>query len=314
MGTTATNPTYEQTLPIGANAARAWSELTEPAAMREWLDDRVEVELRVGGRFAFGGRRTPTFGNGESKDQVITALDPGRSISFRWWWAGSPTSCELIVEPVDERSSRIRVRHDLGADIAGIPAHSQRYLLRDFWHVTIGNLESFLRTGRAAVMLDHTAPSKDATAAIEIDASIERTWRTLTDPAEMRRWLEPDAELGLAPRAELRIGGAYSFGWQSDGAPMGPTTILELDPPRRLRHGWHYDGDSSDATEWTLEPIGRGRTRLAVRQIGVAHERERHAYASGWGSFLFDIALAAHAGGVAPARAGAASTKGSHGS
>lgn len=54
---------------------------------------------------------------------------------------------------------------------------------------------------------------------------IARVWRAITDPSEFRVWF-------IAGKLDLRVGGAFRFG---DDGFTG--TVLEIEPPRRIRFG-----------------------------------------------------------------------------
>lgn len=286
---------FDEEFLLAGPVDQAWNALTHSNAVAQWLDDHVEIEPRVGGAFRFGGARTPTFANGPHADQLITAIEPRRLLAFRWTWAGAASRCTLTLREGNGTTCRLRVRHELATLIPGMPARHQRHLVQDFWHLAIGNLDSYLRSGRPAIRVDHTSTADDLEISIDVDASPDRVWTVLTDPREMRRWLAPDDPRRLSPKAEMRVGGAYSYGWESQGAAIGPDRILELEAGRRLLHSWTHEGDSTNATEWTITPLDAERCRLAVRQLRTADERERSAYADGWGSFLFDISRAASA-------------------
>lgn len=110
---------------------------------------------------------------------------------------------------------------------------------------------------------------------------IERVWRAVTEPREIRAWFMP-------ARIELRANGAWSFGGEDDWDGV----ISALDPPRfvRFEHGPRMPGGSAGYFEYALEPIANG-TRLTFTHHFPGAEgglaRESDGVAGGWHE-LFD--------------------------
>jgi uncharacterized protein YndB with AHSA1/START domain len=285
--TQAATRSFEETFLIDAPRPRVFEALTSREALRAWFAEHVHIEAREGGRFGFWGRFTPLASAGEGT-QRLTRFEPGRALAFSWLWNSEETTCTL--ECTDQAAgTALRVHHVARSEV-GFKTQESCWLARDFWLVSIGNLRSYLRSGAASVRPDYSAPGPDASVEIEIDASSSTVWRVLTTPELMAQWLAGDKDYPAVPRAELRVGGAYSFGWTMNDAPIGPSSIIELEPGRRLRHTWSEPNTPSRATEWILEPLGPSRTRLSVRQIGTNSEWERSAYKNGWAAFLHSIA------------------------
>ncbi|MCB9845350.1 MAG: SRPBCC domain-containing protein [Phycisphaeraceae bacterium] len=279
---------YAWTYPVGAEAARVWSALLDEAALREWFAERVRVEARVGGAFGFGGKYTPRFGGPEPSGQRITALEPGRRLGFEWVWAGVPTRVELVIEDKGGACA-VRVSHEFEGALPGFDAEITRWLAQDFWDVAMANLKSFVRKGRAAIRPDHEAVGERVELSIEIEAPAARVWRALVEPEQMGRWLARADDMPVSPRVDLRIGGEYSFGWERDGESMGPREILELEPGRRLVYSWSHKGDATNRTEWRVDAVSAGKTRLTVVQMNIGSAREFSGYANGWASYLVAI-------------------------
>ena len=66
--------TAEFDVPIDA----VWTAITDPSALRDWLADDVELDLRPGG---VGALHLP---DGD-RSVLVTAVDPGRRLSMLWW-------------------------------------------------------------------------------------------------------------------------------------------------------------------------------------------------------------------------------------
>ncbi|MFN3992271.1 MAG: SRPBCC domain-containing protein [Tabrizicola flagellatus] len=84
-------------------------------------------------------------------------------------------------------------------------------------------------------------------------------WRALTEPALIRRWLSPDL---AGCRMDARPGGSFRYDWPEF---FFSCPILEADPPHRMVHVEHFNGDTSrgPTVTTTLAPAGSG-TRMTV--------------------------------------------------
>lgn len=84
-------------------------------------------------------------------------------------------------------------------------------------------------------------------------------WRALTEPALIRQWLSPDL---TDCRMDARPGGSFHYAWP-DFFFSGP--VLQADPPHRMVHVEHFNGDTTQGptVTTTLAPEGTG-TRLTV--------------------------------------------------
>ena len=117
-----------------------------------------------------------------------------------------------------------------------------------------------------------------------INASPERVFRALTEPAELERWFVQKAEV------ELRPGGAIRLEWAPDAVELG--TILVLEPPHRLSYSWHALEPSS--TTITFELIAEnGGTRLRLIHTGIGQGEDWDRYYtsvnSGWNTHLNNL-------------------------
>lgn len=102
----------------------------------------------------------------------------------------------------------------------------------------------------------------------QIDAPIERVWAVLTDFASWQRWVptlisaEGTATVGSRVRLRLRLGRHLITLHR---------TILEVDPPRRLR--WRSSPGISRLVDvervFDLESLGQSRVRLVQSERGA---------------------------------------------
>ena len=282
-------PMLDTTFLIRAKPDRIWEALVNPAQLQMWFAERVDVEPRVGGAFRFWGKYTPTFGVAGEPDQRFEAFEPGRRMVFTWTWAGALTRCELSLQPKGELETKLHIRHQVLGRMVPFDSTECGWFAKDFWELSAGNLDNYLRKGKAAVRPDHTIKGRDVELSIEIDAPAAKVWEAITVPEKIAKWLGENPEFPSQVSVDLRVGGAYSFGWKKDGESIGPAAVLELEPGKRLLYTWHYPGDTTGKTEWKVEPLDRNRSLLTVRQIGVSTDRERSGYSNGWASFMVAI-------------------------
>jgi uncharacterized protein YndB with AHSA1/START domain len=86
-----------------------------------------------------------------------------------------------------------------------------------------------------------------------------RVWRALTEPALIRQWLSTDL---TNCQIDARPGGSFRYDWPQFFF-SGP--IIEADPPHRMVHVEHFNGDTTEGptVTTTLTPEGSG-TRMTV--------------------------------------------------
>lgn len=138
-------------------------------------------------------------------------------------------------------------------------------------------------------MSDHAlAPIREE---IEIAASVEKVWRTLTEATHVSVWLG-------CMRYEARVGALFYM--QQDGAKRvaddisGAThcEILALDAPTLFKFSWFMPGTPATFVSFMLSPAAPGRTRLVFEHVGWeqfpadAIRPIRDMLAGGWASFV----------------------------
>jgi uncharacterized protein YndB with AHSA1/START domain len=127
-------------------------------------------------------------------------------------------------------------------------------------------------------------------AEIVIDAPPERVFPYFTEPERMARWL------GTAAQLEPRPGGQFAVE-VGDVAVRG--SYEELEPPRRIVFTWGVPGWQSMApgttrVEVTLEPTGRGGTRVALTHHDLPDRDMRERHSQGWNQRLAALAAIKH--------------------
>src|SRR5213080_4556057 len=88
---------------LEAAVADVWAALTEPERLSVWLDGRVRIDLRP------GGRGTVTRPDGAVRRVLVEAVEPGCRLALRWWPYEEPgggsrpgpgSRVEFLLEPV----------------------------------------------------------------------------------------------------------------------------------------------------------------------------------------------------------------------
>lgn len=97
-----------------------------------------------------------------------------------------------------------------------------------------------------------------------------QVWRALTEPSLIRRWLSPDL---TDCQVDPRPGGSFHYAWP-EFFFSGP--VLEVDPPRRLVHVEHFNGDTTQGptVTTTLAPDGTGTRMVVTMRYRDAQTRE----------------------------------------
>src|SRR5437868_2955848 len=101
--------------------------------------------------------------------------------------------------------------------------------------------------------------------------------------------------MGIGAALDARPGGRYRI--DVDGEHIASGEYQEIDPPRRLRMTWGWEGHptvppGSTTVEITLTP-DRGGTILTLRHLGLPDEGERRVHSDGWKNYLGRLRLVA---------------------
>ncbi len=102
---------------------------------------------------------------------------------------------------------------------------------------------------------------------------IDRVWRAISDPAELRHWFPDTLEGEIAPGAPLRF---VAPGIRFEGR------VLAYDPPRRLHLAW-----GTGEIRLDLEPDGDACRLRLVNLLDAEDEAARNA--AGWEVCLADL-------------------------
>ena len=117
-----------------------------------------------------------------------------------------------------------------------------------------------------------------------IKAPVERVWRAITTPAEMKQWF-----FGVDTEADWRPGGRLVHRGEYQGKPyVDKGEILEFEPPRRLVHThWSDVSGLPDAPEhyqevaWDLADRD-GKTELTITERNLPSADAAKTSEQGW--------------------------------
>ena len=118
-----------------------------------------------------------------------------------------------------------------------------------------------------------------------VAASVDTVWNDFTQAAALAEWIWPprfetETVVEAEPQGRWEVRSTVA-----DLAVEG--RVLEIDPPRRLRLQWRWEGEehTTDA-EITLEEAADAATRVIVRHTGFLTADERESHVEGWSNCL----------------------------
>jgi uncharacterized protein YndB with AHSA1/START domain len=108
---------------------------------------------------------------------------------------------------------------------------------------------------------------------------VEAVWQAVTDPAQMRAWFPTRIEIG-----EWKQGARLTHHFDEHDIDPLPGTVLEWDPPRRVRFTW-----GTDTIGFELSPAPDGGTLFVLTEELSANAAARNA--AGWDACLDRLQL-----------------------
>lgn len=246
---------------------RAW---TTETAVKFWLTPCARIDIAQG-IFELWGPALP-----EAPTAPATRLIQTRDnelLEFAWRVRGGEGTVRIELTARGE-STHLSLRTTLPAMQTGM-AHPH-----DFFSTAIENLRRHLAAGAPAWFPQYgTQTEGDPSLSIEIEAAPEQVFDALINPAQLNRYIGPNATV------EPRKDGRYTYGWQGGG----PIKILDIETNRKLSFNWHYPHEGEEMPEtvvtWTLEG-SQNRTRLTLVHSGFARKRPADDYRSGWMKYM----------------------------
>jgi uncharacterized protein YndB with AHSA1/START domain len=241
--------------------------LTDPAELREWFAESVDVELPK--RFAFWGRYTP---EGDAPHQRLLHVDD-RSLRFVWRLDGIDTTSEIRLAPQSADSTIVTISQTHFDFQEALEERTSCGMLQTFWTLALANLADHVEGRPITYRCDFTSPRMRAE--ITINAPREVIYDALTDSNKASAWM------GFPVGIEPRVGGRFVMGGFE--SPVGyAATIVEFEPGRKMAVDW----DDNGIATWELADSG-GKTRLTFIQSGFTTPRAPYA---GWMGTLAGIA------------------------
>ena len=123
---------------------------------------------------------------------------------------------------------------------------------------------------------------------LELDASLERVWSAITDPAQLGSWFPNSVEI-----ESMSPGNRGWFVWDDHGRYR--FEVEEIEVQVRLVWRWANDPEKdleetlTTRVEWRLEARSEGGTRLQVRESGSKSEEYRAGNDKGWDKELTEL-------------------------
>jgi uncharacterized protein YndB with AHSA1/START domain len=271
---------------LKAPPERVFAALTEPADLKTWFADEVEVDARVGGAFRFWGKHV--YGAPKAGAQRLTRFEPGQALAFTWELHGKPSEVTLELSPGDPE------KNPGGTTVAGSHVFPDgptiaraREMVDDLWRIHNGNLAAHLAGGEGMMRPDFADPNPEVRVSTVIDAPVEKVFQAFIDPELLTRWSGAPT-----PVIEPRVGGAYSYGWtyEVDGRQVtsGPTHIIEYEENHKLVTDWpDWRGDPEVPVQrvtWLFDDLD-GKTRVTVIHDGFVRAVDISDYPFGWAGF-----------------------------
>jgi uncharacterized protein YndB with AHSA1/START domain len=126
------------------------------------------------------------------------------------------------------------------------------------------------------------------TKVLDLDASPQRVWDAITDPAQIASWFPNSVEI-----ESMSPGNRGWFVWENHGRFR--FEVEEITAPEHLIWRWAHDpGKELEETpntrvEWRLVPRAGGGTRLELRESGFISEEYRAGNDEGWDKELGEL-------------------------
>lgn len=120
-----------------------------------------------------------------------------------------------------------------------------------------------------------------------LEASCERVFEALTEPAELVTWWGPAGFTTPEIEMDLSVGGGYRLGMQPPDGELFYLAgeFLEIDPPSRLAYSFRWEEPDPDDRETvvrvSLDTVA-GVTRLSLWHGEFATQARLALHESGW--------------------------------
>lgn len=252
---------------------KVWNAITDPAQLSYWFTD-IEMDFREGGKIVFRFRDADSTA---SEGNIVKIQAPH---VFSWTWEDELAVWEL--EEDENEFTRLKFTYSkISADYAVRVSAGFHSLLdrledrlagstaRHAFGAEADNREHRSLQVRYADAVFANLPQLVAHPPIvmkkELDAPVERVWKAITDPVQMKEWYF--AMEGFKPV----LGTSFRFkGTGSNGDEyVHLCVITALEENKVLQYSWSYEGyPGYSLVRFELEPVGN-KTRLTLTHHGL---------------------------------------------
>ena len=140
---------------------------------------------------------------------------------------------------------------------------------------------------------------KEISITVELDASPEVVFKTISDPKELINWFPDEAIL------EPRVRGKYRVSFLKDSKNprmkmdrdfINEGKVIEIIQNKKLVHTWQwkaFSGFPETTVSWEIEKINHNKTKLTLAHFGFTGKEEGLAsieeHKKGWTFFLNEL-------------------------
>ncbi len=180
-----------------------------------------------------------------------------------------------------------------------------------------------LKTALEASPMDQKSNESTFVYTTYINATPERVWQGLTDPAFTERYWRHPVTGGVSYRTDWRKGSSYDVAYEQVGLVVSDPeqVLLESDPPRRLAYTWHtftpewatahgfdeamvaaWRAESRSKVAFDIEEAGKGVVKLTVVHDGFAPgSAVLEGVRGGWPAVIASLKTLLETGSALPA-------------
>ncbi len=255
MATETTKKSASVTVDVKVPPAIAWRGVTDTRELQIWFAQQVNIDLKEGGKFDFGGKFVPFMKYDERPQHNILELNEEEMLfSFSWpvrMREGdlSDTIVKFRISPMNE-FCRLDVDHIVDADDFSDDD------LRNMWTLLLNGFV-FHMEGASAWVRPEFATRKAKDFRLEMWTATEReeVFETLTTVEGVKAFFAPQIK-----SLELKEGGVLDLGYDQ-------LAVQEVEENAKFAFAWREvaDEDSNLTVTWELKDEGNG-TRVILTE------------------------------------------------
>ncbi|MCA9867936.1 MAG: SRPBCC domain-containing protein [Anaerolineales bacterium] len=285
---------------IDASRERVFDAWTNPTALAQWWGPQgfttttQSADMRPGGVWQFV-MHSPDGVDYPNRITFEEIARPERITYLHGEDEGKPRDFHTTVT-FDDLGGRTRLTMHMVFATEALYQEALGFGAVEGGHSTLDSLTEFVAEGRPLVITRL------------LDAPVDRVWRALTEPEQVKRWWGPEHFTSPAAEIDLRVGGKYLFAMRDpEGKDYWTTgTYREIVPRKRLV----YTDSFADAEGNVISPVDYGmsedfplaatvvieleeqdgRTRLTTTHSGMPRDEMFEYARSGWSTSLDKLA------------------------